>query len=97
MATRIKFNQRQFDALVTLIYNCGTGILSNDSDIINMFVNHFISSSNSKQLKVRNICKEVSMKKSASDSAANVKTISKGATLKLASASMYRGKKYYKM
>ena len=36
LGNKIKFNQRQFDALVTLVYNCGTGILSNDSDIINM-------------------------------------------------------------
>ena len=27
LGNKIKFNQRQFDALVTLVYNCGTGIL----------------------------------------------------------------------
>ena len=95
LGNKIKFNQRQFDALVTLVYNCGTGILSNDSDIINMFVNHSYPSSSSNPTKVKTTAK-VSMKKSASDSSSNVKTISKGATLKLASASIY-SKKYYKV
>lgn len=92
---KIKFNQRQFDALVTFVYNCGTGILSNDSDIINMFLNKSHPSSKTNPTKVKTTAK-VAMKKSASDSASNVKTVSKGATLKLANASIH-GKKYYKV
>ena len=95
LGNKIKFNQRQFDALVTLVYNCGTGILSNDSDIINMFLNKSHPSSKTNPTKVKTTAK-VAMKKSASDSASNVKTISKGATLKLANASIH-GKKYYKV
>lgn len=92
---KIKFNQRQFDALVTFVYNCGTGILSNDSDIINMFLNKSHPSSKTNPTKVKTTAK-VAMKKSASDSASNVKTVSKGATFKLANASIH-GKKYYKV
>ena len=95
LGNKIKFNQRQFDALVTLVYNCGTGILSNDSDIINMFLNKSHPSSKTNPTKVKTTAK-VAMKKSASDSASNVKTVSKGATLKLANASIH-GKKYYKV
>lgn len=91
---KIKFNQRQFDSLVTLVYNCGTGILTNDSDIINMLLNTH-PSSKSNPTKVKTTAK-VAMKKSASDSAKNVKTVSKGATLKLANASIH-SKKWYKV
>ena len=38
-SNKIKFNQRQFDALVCFCYNCGTGPLSSDDELIAALLN----------------------------------------------------------
>ena len=35
LKNKVKFNQQQFDALVCFVYNCGSGPLYNDDDLIN--------------------------------------------------------------
>ena len=44
----VKFNQQQFDALVCFVYNTGTGVLSNDNEIINALLDCDSGSSTSK-------------------------------------------------
>ena len=39
LGNKIKFNQQQFDALVCLVYNTGTGILTGDSEIKSALLN----------------------------------------------------------
>jgi uncharacterized protein YgiM (DUF1202 family)/GH24 family phage-related lysozyme (muramidase) len=90
----IKFNQRHFDALVTFVYNCGYGILSNDNDIINLLLNTYPSSeSNSTTGKTTASC---ALRSGAGSSYDKVKTLAKGAKVTLLSASLYN-KNWYKV
>ncbi len=44
----VKFNQQQFDALVCFVYNTGTGVLSNDDEIVSALLDCDSCSSSSK-------------------------------------------------
>lgn len=91
---KIKFNQQQFDAIVSLVYNCGTGILTNDSDIKNLFFNtHPSSGTNLTKGKVNVKC---ALRKGAGSSYDVVKNLSKNATVTLLSAKLYN-KSWYKV
>ncbi len=46
----VKFNQQQFDALVCFVYNTGTGVLSNDTELKNALLDCDSGSSTSKTI-----------------------------------------------
>ncbi|MGN1131360.1 MAG: SH3 domain-containing protein [Ruminococcus sp.] len=89
---KIKFNQRQFDAIVSLVYNCGTGILTNDNDIRNLFFNTYPSSGTN--LTKGKITAKCALRKGAGSSYATVKTLSKNASVTLLSAKLYNNSWY---
>ncbi len=39
LRNKVKFNQQQFDALVSLVYNTGTGVISDNSDVGRVLLN----------------------------------------------------------
>lgn len=89
---KIKFNQHQFDSLVSFVYNCGTGTLSGDSDLQYLFDNtHPSSEDKPTKGKTSGKCY---LKKTASADAENVKTLKSGTKLTLLSASL-KNKNYY--
>lgn len=89
---KIKFNQRQFDAIVSLVYNCGTGILTNDSDIRNLFFNTYPSSGTN--LTKGKITAKCALRKGAGASYGKIKVLSKNAKVTLLSAQLYNNSWY---
>ncbi len=45
----VKFNQQQFDALVCFVYNTGTGVLTNDDELVSALLNCNSGSSGTKE------------------------------------------------
>jgi uncharacterized protein YgiM (DUF1202 family) len=89
---KIKFNQRQFDALVTFVYNCGYGVLTNDSDINSLLLNTYPSNeTNSTTGKTNASC---AMRSGAGTNYDKVKTLAKGAKVTMLSASLYNSSWY---
>lgn len=93
-SNKIKFNQRQFDSLVSLVYNCGTGLLSVDNDIISTLFNTYPSSVKN-PTKVKTNCSTV-LRESASSSGKKIKTLKKNTKLSLVTAKLY-GRDWYKV
>ncbi|MGN0460504.1 MAG: SH3 domain-containing protein [Ruminococcus sp.] len=89
---KIKFNQRQFDAIVSLVYNCGTGILTNDNDIRNLFFNTYPSSGTN--LTKGKVIAKCALRKGAGSSYAVIKNLSKNASVTLLSAKLYNNSWY---
>ena len=62
LKNKIKFNQQQFDALVCFAYNCGTGPLSSDDELIDALCdcsndfNNLKSNSKKKQKFIEKLC-----------------------------------------
>ena len=91
---KIKFNQHQFDAIVSFVYNCGTGILTNDYDIRNLFFNTYPSSG--ENLTKGKIISKCALRKGAGSSYDKIKDLSKNASVSLLSAHLYN-KSWYKV
>ncbi len=90
---KIKFNQQQFDSLVSFVYNCGPGVLTSDSDIRSVLFNtHPSSQANPTKGKTSTKC---NMRKKASGTAAVVKVVPSGTSVTLLSGKAYSGSYYY--
>lgn len=91
---KIKFNQAHFDALVDFSYNLGAYAIENDTDLMKVLKNTYGKASYKLKGYIR--VPSCALKKSASDSAANVKTLSAYATVTLSSTKVYN-KSWYKV
>lgn len=89
---KIKFNQAHFDALVDFSYNLGAYAIENDSDFMSMLKGTYGKASNKLKGYVR--VTKATVRKSASDSAAAVKTLLASADVTLVSTTVYNGSWY---
>ncbi|MGN0476963.1 MAG: SH3 domain-containing protein [Ruminococcus sp.] len=89
---KIKFNQRQFDAIVSFVYNCGTGVLTNDNDIKNLFFNTYPSSGTN--LTKGQVISKCALRKGAGTSYEKIKNLSKNTSVTLLSAQLYNNSWY---
>ncbi len=91
---KIMFNQQQFDSLVSFVYNCGTGTLTNDSDLQYLLFNTYPSTEkNPTKGKITSKC---GMRKGAGGAYDTIKTLKAGTKVTLLSASLYN-KAWYRV
>lgn len=91
---KIKFNQYQFDSLVSFVYNCGTGIFANDSSLKSLFLNTYPSSSSNSSSGIVTV--SCPMYSGAGTNYSKVKTLSSKTYIKLLSAKI-QNKLWYKV
>lgn len=91
LSNKIKFNQHQFDSLVSLVYNCGPGILFSDTDIQSVLFNTHPSNNKTKG----KLISKTYLRKTPYGNGKVIKSLSKGASVTLVTGKAERGSFYY--
>jgi GH24 family phage-related lysozyme (muramidase) len=91
---KIKFNQRQFDALVDFSYNLGAYALTNHEDLSGLLLDSYGKASNENKGFVNSL--NVYLTKSAETSGEKIKSVDAGTDVTLVSSDLYN-EKWYKV
>lgn len=89
---KIKFNQYQFDSLVSLVYNCGPGVLTSDTDIQSVLFNS--RPSTAKSPTKGKIAAKCSLRKTSNPKSQLIKTLSVGTNVTLVNGKIVNGAYY---